>query len=222
MPIFGNSAAEVFLRIKHAGIVPVVTIKRASDALPLAKALRDGGLYCAEITFRMDAAEESIKLIASEYPDMLVGAGTVLTPAQLDRAREAGAVFAVSPGLNPTVVRHCIDTQFPFIPGGMTPSDIERALELGLDAIKFFPAEAVGGLKLLKALAAPYPFLHFLPTGGITLGNLLSYLDFDKVIACGGSFMVSEELIDNGRFSQITELTARAVGLLKERHVVIG
>ena len=206
---------EVFQKLRQAAIVPVITLKDKAYATALAKALCGGGLPCAEVTFRTDAAEESIKLITEEFPDMLVGAGTVLTPEQADRAKAAGAKFIVSPGLNPNVVRHCMDIEIPIIPGCMTPSDIEKAIELGLDTVKFFPAEAAGGIKMLKALSAPYPKISFMPTGGITLENIKDYLSFNKVIACGGSFMVSDELITAGNFDRITQLTEEAVKLLK-------
>lgn len=208
--VFGSEADGVFDKIRQAGIVPVVTLKNTADALPLAKALFAGGLRCVEVTFRTEAAEDCIKAITSEYPDMLVGAGTVLSAEQAGRARAAGAAFAVSPGFNPSVVRHCIDGGFPIIPGCSCPSDIEMAIEFGLDAVKFFPAEAAGGLKMLKALSAPYSKIGFMPTGGITLDNLISYLSFDKVIAVGGSFMVSDKMIAAGEFDRIARLAGQA------------
>ncbi|MCL2054640.1 MAG: bifunctional 4-hydroxy-2-oxoglutarate aldolase/2-dehydro-3-deoxy-phosphogluconate aldolase [Oscillospiraceae bacterium] len=210
-----SASADIFQKIKQTRVIPVVTINNTGDALPLAKALCDGGLPCAEITFRTQAAEESMRLIAAEYPQMLIGAGTILTPEQADKAKAAGAKFIVSPGLNPRVVEHCRSIGVPMIPGCMTPSDIERAIELGLSTVKFFPAEAAGGLKMLKALSAPYPNIEFMPTGGITDKNITEYLSFNKVIACGGSFMVSNELIAAGDFSKITELTAKSVEVCK-------
>ena len=177
-------------KISKIGIVPVVKINRAEDALPLAKALCAGGLPCAEITFRTDAAAEAIKIMTEHFPQMCVGAGTVLTTGQVDAAIAAGAQFIVSPGLNPRIVRYCIEKKIPITPGTSSPSELEQAIELGLDVVKFFPAEQSGGLAKIKAMAAPYTNMKFMPTGGIHAGNLNSYLDFDRVIACGGSWMV--------------------------------
>ncbi|BCJ97049.1 bifunctional 4-hydroxy-2-oxoglutarate aldolase/2-dehydro-3-deoxy-phosphogluconate aldolase [Anaerocolumna chitinilytica] len=202
---------KVLEQIQKLGIVPVVKLDNIEDAIPLAKALTEGGLPCAEITFRTDAAEEAIRIIASEFPDMLVGAGTVLTTEQVDRAVNAGAKFIVSPGLNPRIVRYCVEKGIPITPGCSNPSDVEQAIELGLEVVKFFPAEAAGGLNMIKAMAAPYHKMKFMPTGGITEKNLLSYLDFPKIIACGGSWMVSEALIENKEFDKIKEITKDAV-----------
>lgn len=202
---------EVLSRIGKMGIVPVIKLEYAKDAVPLAKALCDGGLPCAEVTFRTAAAEESIRLMKQAFPGMLIGAGTVLTTEQVELAVKAGAVFIVSPGLNPKVVRYCVDREIPITPGCSNPSDIEAALELGLEVVKFFPAEAAGGLAMIKAMSAPYVNMKFLPTGGINAKNLTSYLDFAKVIACGGSWMVSDELIKAGEFDKITALTKEAV-----------
>ncbi|MCL1858731.1 MAG: bifunctional 4-hydroxy-2-oxoglutarate aldolase/2-dehydro-3-deoxy-phosphogluconate aldolase [Oscillospiraceae bacterium] len=203
-------------KIKSLGIVPVVKIDDAEKAVPLAKALCDGGLPCAEITFRTDKAEESIKRISKAMPDMLVGAGTVLTPTQVDKAKAAGAKFIVSPGLNPTVVEYCQSKNIPIFPGCTSPSDIEKALELGLTCVKFFPAEQAGGIAAIKAMSAPYGNISFLPTGGINAKNLNDYLSFDKVIACGGSWMVDAALIAAGNFTAIEELTRTAV------HAMLG
>ncbi len=202
---------EILSKIAKMGIVPVIKLDDAKDAVPLAKALCDGGLPCAEVTFRTAAAEESIRLIKKTYPDMLVGAGTVLTTEQVDRAVDAGAEFIVSPGLNPRIVKYCVEKNIPITPGCSNPSDIEAALELGLEVVKFFPAEAAGGLPMIKAIAAPYVNMRFLPTGGINADNLNSYLDFSKIIACGGSWMVKDEYIKAGDFSKITELTREAI-----------
>lgn len=202
---------EVLEKIQKIGIVPVVVLDDPKDAAPLAKALCDGGLPCAEVTFRTAAAEESIKIMTSQFPDMLVGAGTVLTVEQVDRAAAAGARFIVSPGLNPTVVKHCMEKGLPVVPGTATPSDVETAMSLGLDTVKFFPAEQAGGIAMIKAMAAPYTQMKFMPTGGINAKNLNSYLAFDKVLACGGSWMVKKELISSGQFDKIRELTREAV-----------
>lgn len=205
-----------FEKLEKFGVIPVIALDDPDDALPLAAALTDGGLSCAEVTFRTAAAEESIRRIAAAYPDMLVGAGTVLTTQQVDRAVAAGAKFIVSPGLNPNVVRHCLEKGVPAAPGCCTPSEIEQAIELGLSVVKFFPAEAMGGLKTIKALAAPYTGLRFMPTGGINASNLRSYLEYPRVLACGGSWMVSKELIRAHDFAQITELVRQATAIVRE------
>jgi len=202
---------DILKSISEIGIVPVIKLDDAKDAIPLARALCKGGLPCAEITFRTSAAAESIRLITEAVPDMLVGAGTVLNTAQVDEAVEAGAKFIVSPGLNPKVVKYCVDKNIPITPGCSNPSDIEQALEFGLEVVKFFPAEAAGGIKMIKAMAAPYTGIKFMPTGGINAQNLNDYLIFDKVIACGGSWMVSDSLIKEGRFDEITALTRQAM-----------
>ncbi len=202
---------EILKKIGLYGIVPVVKIDDVEQAVPLARALCKGGLPVAEITFRTACAAEAIKRITTEFPNMLVGAGTVLTPEQADAAVTAGAKFIVSPGLNPKVVKHCIDIGVPITPGCANPSDIEAALELGLDVVKFFPAEAAGGLPMIKAMSAPYGGLKFMPTGGLNEGNILSYLKFNKILACGGSYMVSADLMNAGEWDKITELTRNAV-----------
>lgn len=201
----------VLEQIKKIGIVPVVKIDRAEDALPLAKALCAGGLPCAEVTFRTDAAAEAIKIMTENFPNMCVGAGTVLNAAQVDAAVEAGAKFIVSPGLNPSTVKYCIEKKVPITPGTSSPSDIEQAIELGLEVVKFFPAEQSGGLAKIKAMAAPYVNMKFMPTGGINAKNLTSYLDFNKIIACGGSWMVPGDLINAGEWDKIEQLTREAV-----------
>ena len=206
---------EILEKIKKIAIVPVVLLEDAKDARPLAEALCDGGLPCAEVTFRTEAAQEGIRVMTEDFPEMLVGAGTVLTMEQADRAITAGAKFIVSPGLNPKVVRHCLDQEMTMLPGTATPSDVERAMEFGLDVVKFFPAEAAGGLEMIKALAAPYVSMKFMPTGGINEKNLRSYLDFPKVLACGGSWMVKGELIKTGRFDEIRKLAEKAVALAR-------
>lgn len=197
-------------RISEIGIIPVIKIKDAAGAVPLAQALARGGLPAAEITFRTACAEEAIRRITAELPDMLVGAGTVLTVEQASRAKDAGASFIVSPGLNPEVVSWCLEAGVPVLPGVCTPSDIEKALSLGLKTVKFFPAEASGGVAMLKAMSAPYGDVRFMPTGGINEKNLLAYLSFPKVVACGGSFMVSEKLVDSGDYDAVTALTEKA------------
>lgn len=216
---------EVLEKIQKIGIVPVVVLNDAKDAAPLAKALCDGGLPCAEVTFRTDAAEESIRIMTREFPEMLVGAGTVLTIDQVDRAVAAGAKFIVSPGLNPRIVQYCVEKKIPITPGCSCPSNIEQAMEFGLDVVKFFPAEAAGGLNMIKSMAAPYTTMKFMPTGGISAANMKSYLDFDKVIAIGGSWMVKGDLIAAGQFDKIRDLTKEAVQTMlgfELRHVGIN
>lgn len=197
--------------ISKIGIVPVIALDDAKDARPLAEALIKGGLPCAEVTFRTEAAEESIRIMSEEFPDMLVGAGTVLTKEQVDRAVNAGAKFIVSPGLNPKTVSYCLEKNVPIIPGTANPSDVEAAIELGLEAVKFFPAEAAGGINMIKAMSAPYGKIKFMPTGGITAANLKEYLDFNKILACGGSWMVKKDLVAAGKFDEIEALTKEAV-----------
>lgn len=202
---------EIMKQFQNMGIIPVVKIDDAKDAVPLAKALIDGGLPVAEVTFRTAAAGEAISAMCKAFPDMLVGAGTVLTIEQVDAAVAAGARFIVSPGLNPKVVSYCQQINVPIVPGVNNPSQIEQALELGLEVVKFFPAEASGGLSMIKAMSAPYGKLMFMPTGGINASNLKSYLDFNKILACGGSWMVKSEMINAGDFAGITDLTKDAV-----------
>lgn len=202
---------DILVKIGKIGIVPVVALDDAKDALPLGKALMAGGIPCAEVTFRTAAAEESIRTLSREIPDMLVGAGTVLTTEQVDRAVGAGAKFIVSPGLNPKVVGYCVEKGIPIVPGCANPSDIEAALEFGLDVVKFFPAEAAGGIAMIKAMSAPYGAIKFMPTGGINSGNICNYLNFGKVLACGGSWMVDKKLVAAGNFDEITRLSREAV-----------
>lgn len=206
-----NKVLEEFQKI---GIIPVIALEDAADAAPLAKALCDGGLPCAEVTFRTDAAEESIRIMSEQFPEMLVGAGTVLTTEQVDRAVNAGAKFIVSPGLNPKVVSYCVEKNIPITPGCSNPSDVEVAIELGLEVVKFFPAEAAGGLNMIKSMAAPYTKMKFMPTGGINAKNLTSYLDFKKIIACGGSWMVNKDMIAAKDWDGITALTREAVSTM--------
>lgn len=202
---------NTLVKLSQIGIVPVVALNDIKDARPLAKALCDGGLPCAEVTFRTDCAEEAIRVMTTEFPQMFVGAGTVLTTEQVDRAVGAGAKFIVSPGLNPEVVKYCVDKNIPVTPGCANPSDIEQALAFGLDVVKIFPAEAIGGLKLIKSMAAPYVNMKFMPTGGINAKNLNDYLAYDRIVACGGSWMVSGDLVKAGKFDEITALTKEAV-----------
>ncbi len=201
---------SIFSEIEKYRIVPVIKIENAENAVPLADALTAGGLPLAEVTFRTDAAEESIRMIIGSRPDVLVGAGTVLTIENVDKAVNAGAKFIVAPGFNPTVVDHCILKNIPVIPGINNPSQAEWAIERGLEVLKFFPAEISGGVKMLKALGAVYN-IKFIPTGGVSMSNLNEYLSYEKVLAVGGTWMVKADLINSGCFDRITEMTKEAV-----------
>jgi len=198
------------------GLVPVVKIERAEDAVGLGRALLAGGLPCAEITFRTEAAEEAIRHISSSLPEIVLGAGTVLTVDQADRAVSAGAQFIVSPGFNRKVVNWCLRKQVPVTPGVATPTEIDMALDVGLNILKFFPAEAMGGLATLKAIAAPYGGVKFIPTGGINPDNLAEYLAHPSVHCCGGSWLVKGDLITAGKFDEITRLAREAVSLVRQ------
>ncbi|MDD4107272.1 MAG: bifunctional 4-hydroxy-2-oxoglutarate aldolase/2-dehydro-3-deoxy-phosphogluconate aldolase [Prolixibacteraceae bacterium] len=205
---------EILKTIGDLGLVPVVKIDNAADAVPLGQALIDGGLPIAEITFRTAAAAEAISNIVKAFPNMLVGAGTVLNVEQAEKAISAGAKFLVSPGFNPTVVEYSLKKGVPITPGCSNPTDIEMALGFDLDVVKFFPAEAAGGLNTLKAVSAPYGMMKFIPTGGINAANVVDYLKFNKVLACGGSWMVKDELIKKGDFAEITRLTREAINVV--------
>jgi 2-dehydro-3-deoxyphosphogluconate aldolase/(4S)-4-hydroxy-2-oxoglutarate aldolase len=198
------------------GVVPVVKIERPEDAVDLGKALWAGGLPCAEITFRTAAAEEAIQRISSDLPEVLVGAGTVLSLDQAERAVAAGARFIVSPGFDHQVVDWCLENQIPVTPGVATPTEILMALSKGLEVLKFFPAEALGGIKTLKAMAAPYGGAKFIPTGGINRGNLADYLAHPSVHCCGGSWLVKADLISAGKFDEITRLTRDAMSVVRQ------
>jgi 2-dehydro-3-deoxyphosphogluconate aldolase/(4S)-4-hydroxy-2-oxoglutarate aldolase len=202
---------SIFGRIAELKLVPVVKIDQAKNALPLADALVAGELPIIEITFRTNAAEEVIRILSESRPDILIGAGTVLSVENVRKAVDAGAKFIVSPGFNPRVVDTCLKLNIPVIPGVNSPTQVEMGLERGLKVLKFFPAEASGGMALLKAMAAPYGNIQFMPTGGINLSNLLTYLSFDRVIACGGTWFVKQDLINSGKFSEIAKLTQDAV-----------
>jgi 2-dehydro-3-deoxyphosphogluconate aldolase/(4S)-4-hydroxy-2-oxoglutarate aldolase len=206
---------DVLKQIEQLGVVPVVAIEDANHAQKLGQALLNGGLPCAEITFRTAAAEEAIKSIASNFPDILVGAGTVLTVEQAQKAADAGTRFIVTPGFDAAVVDWCIEHNMPITPGIMTPTEINMALNKGLNVLKFFPAEAAGGIKTLKAIGGPYGGVRFIPTGGINPSNLSDYLRLPMVVACGGSWLVKKQLIADGEFERITELAAEAVEMVK-------
>jgi 2-dehydro-3-deoxyphosphogluconate aldolase/(4S)-4-hydroxy-2-oxoglutarate aldolase len=210
------SKTNLLEQIAEKKIVPVVKLDCTSDAKPLGEALCAGGLPVAEVTFRTDAAEESIRIMKKEFPEMMVGAGTVVNVEQAKRALDAGASFLVSPGISRTVVEFALDNKLPVFPGTCTPSEVMIAMEYGLSLVKFFPAEQYGGLNTIKALAAPFPAMKFMPTGGINASNILDFLAFDRIIACGGSWMVKDSLIKEGNFAEITRLTAEAVALVSK------
>ncbi len=193
---------NVYQKLRLAGIVPVVKIEQPEKAADLAKALRDGGINCAEITFRAEGADKAISNIKNAYPDMLVGAGTVLTTEQAQAAITAGAEFVVSPGFNLKTVEFCLNKNMPILPGCITPTEIEAAISAGLSVVKFFPAEQAGGLAMIKVLSGPFSNISFMPTGGIGLDNLETYLSFDKIVACGGSFMINSDLNEVARLSK--------------------
>ena len=205
------SYSDVVKRIHDLGILPVIAIEDADKAVPLAKALCEGGLPAAEITFRTACAKEAIMRIRKELPDMLVGAGTVLTKEQVDDALEAGVEFIVTPGFNPEIVRYAISKGAVIMPGTATPGEMEQAMGMGLDVVKFFPAEQNGGIAKLKAVSAPYSKLRFIPTGGVNAQNLVDYIKFPKILACGGTWMVKKDLIDSENWAEIKRLTEEAV-----------
>ena len=203
-------------QFEELGVVPVVVLENKEDAVPLAEALVQGGLPCAEVTFRTDAAAESIRLMSEKYPDMLVGAGTVLTTEQVDLAVKSGAKFIVSPGFDPEIVDYCLEKNIPVFPGCISPSEVAQAVKRGLKIVKFFPAEQAGGIAMIKAMAAPYHNIRFMPTGGIHTGNLKDYLSCDKILCCGGSWMVKGDMIRNGEFEKIQVLVKEAKELADE------
>ncbi len=205
---------EVLRKISQIGIVPVIAIEDASKAVPLAKALVAGGLPAAEVTFRTAAAEDAIRAIIREVPEMLVGAGTVLTHEQLDRALDAGCQFIVSPGFNPDMVRYGLSKGALMLPGTATGGEMEQAMTLGLEVVKFFPAEDNGGIKKLKALAGPYRELMWMPTGGVNTKNMMDYLSFGQILACGGTWMVKKDLIEGECWDEITAICKDAVRVM--------
>ncbi len=207
---------NVYEEIKKCGIIPVVAMDKCADIVPLANALIKGGLRCIEITFRTDAAQDAISMLRQNIPDMIIAAGTVLTTEQVDQAIEAGADFIVSPGSNTDVIKHCLSRNIDIIPGVMTPSEIERNLQLGIDVMKFFPAEQVGGIDFLKALHGPYRTVRFMPTGGLNAANVGSYLEQDYIIACGGSWMVKPSMINDNEWDQIAQLAHEASQIVAE------
>lgn len=208
---------NIDIELSKIKVVPVVVLEEIEKAGLLAKALNDGGLPCAEVTFRTSGADTVIKTMRTDYPNMLLGAGTVLKIEQVDKAMNSGASFIVSPGFNPKVVKYCLDNKIKIIPGCSNPTDIEMALDMGLTTVKFFPAEAAGGVKMIKALSDPYTMINFMPTGGINTTNILNYLECKSVFACGGSWITDKELIKLNRFDKIEQLAKEAVELVKEK-----
>ena len=206
----------IFEQFRKIGIIPVIAIDSPKNSAPLAETLSKNGLPCAEITFRTPATEESIRIMSREFPDMLIGAGTVLTIEQADRAMNAGAKFIVSPGINPKIVQYCIDNCIPVTPGTVTPTEMETALELGLEVVKFFPAEPAGGLAMIKAAAEDFTELKFMPSGGINAVNVREYLSYDRVIACGGNWFADSDMISSGEWDKIALLVKEAANIVKE------
>jgi len=208
-----EKTVKAFERFSEIGIIPVVVINDSADALPLGMALMEGGLPAAEVTFRTDAAEESIRIMANNFPNMLVGAGTVITKEQVDRAIDAGAKFIVSPGFDPEIVSYCLEKDIPVCPGIQTPSELIQAVKMGLDHVKFFPAENAGGLSMINAVGAAFPNVKFMPTGGINLDNVTEYLKSDRIFCCGGSWMVKGDMIKAGEFDKIKQIVADAAAI---------
>lgn len=208
---------EMNTKISSIGVVPVIKLNNPErDAAPLAKALCEGGVPVAEVTFRAEGADKAIKIMREECPDMLVGAGTVLTTEQVDKAISAGAQFIVTPGFDPEIVAYCVEKNMPIYPGCTTPTDYHAALKFGLEVLKFFPAEQSGGLAKIKAMSAPFPMFKVMPTGGISLKNLKEYISAPQIAACGGSYMVTADLIDSGNWEEITRLCRESVEIVKE------
>lgn len=204
-------------RISAIGIVPVIKFNHPErDAASLAKALCAGGVPVAEVTFRAAGADTAIRLMKEACPDMLVGAGTVLTKEQADKAMAAGAEFIVSPGFDPELVAYCQEKHIAVYPGCTTPTDYHAAYKCGLEIVKFFPAEQSGGLAKIKAMSAPFPMFRVMPTGGISLKNLKEYLSCPVICACGGSYMVTADLIDNQKWDEITDLCKQSIEIVKE------
>lgn len=198
-------------KLKQFKVIPVIQINKVEHAVPLAKVLVENGLPVAEVTFRTTAAADAIKAMSEAYPEMCVGAGTVLNATQVDLAKAAGSEFVVAPGLNPNTVRYCQEVGMPIVPGVNNPSQVEQALELGLNFLKFFPAEASGGIAMVKSLLAPYVDVSLMPTGGIGKGNVNDYLAIDRVVCCGGTWMVAPSLIENEQWDEIAKLVREAV-----------
>ncbi len=207
--------SDIWSQFSEVGIIPVVVLDDAKDAEALGKALVEGGLPAAEVTFRTAAAEESIKIMSSKFPELLVGAGTVLTIDQAKRAVAAGAKFIVAPGFDPEIVKYCQDNNIPVCPGIQTPTELTAAVKMGLDHVKFFPAENAGGLSMINAVGAAFPQIKFMPTGGINAKNVVEYLQSSRIFCCGGSWMVKKDMIAAGKFDEIKDLVAEAAAIVK-------
>lgn len=208
---------EMNTKISAIGVVPVIKLNNPErDAAPLARALCEGGVPVAEVTFRAAGADTAIRLMKEACPEMLVGAGTVLTTEHVDKAIAAGAEFIVTPGFDPEIVKYCVEKNMPIYPGCTTPTDYHAALKFGLEVLKFFPAEQSGGLAKIKAMSAPFPMFKVMPTGGISLNNLKEYISCPVIAACGGSYMVTADLIDNQKWDEITDLCKKSVEIVKE------
>lgn len=208
---------EINTKISNIGVVPVIKLNNPErDAAPLAKALCEGGVPVAEVTFRAAGADTAIRLMKEACPEILAGAGTVMTTEQVDKAVAAGAEFIVTPGFDPEIVKYCVDKNIPIYPGCTTPTDYHAAFKFGLEVVKFFPAEQSGGLAKIKAMSAPFPMFKVMPTGGISLSNLETYLSAPVICACGGSYMVTADLIDNGKWDEITDLCKQSIEIVKK------
>lgn len=222
MTIISAASRTVLDQLREARVVPVIVIEDPAAAVPLGEALLAGGLTCAEVTFRTPRAGEALRRLAAEVPSLLAGAGTVLSPQQAAAARDAGAQFVVAPGFNPRVVDYCLAEGIPVYPGVCTPSEVEAALEKGLRVLKFFPAEPAGGLPYLKAIAAPFVDVEFMPTGGINADNIASYLAFKRVVACGGSWMAPTDWIAAGQFDRIRDESRRASDVVRKARPAVA
>jgi 2-dehydro-3-deoxyphosphogluconate aldolase/(4S)-4-hydroxy-2-oxoglutarate aldolase len=214
-----SDSKDVMKKLHGIGIIPAIVLDRVEDAAPLADALCKGGLPAAEVTFRTPAAHDAMIAMKKQRPELIVGAGTVLTKEQVDSALDAGAEFIVAPGLNPEVVKYCQEKGVAVCPGISSASELEQALALGLHTVKFFPAEAMGGIKTIKALCGPYKTMTFLPTGGVNTNNMLDYLSFNKIFAVGGTWMVKGDLIKNGRFDEVERISREAVLKMLGMHI---
>lgn len=209
--------SELNERISKIGVVPVIKLNNPErDAAPLAKALCKGGVPVAEVTFRAEGADKAIRLMKEACPEILAGAGTVMTTEQVDKAVKAGAEFIVTPGFDPEIVAYCCEKNIPIYPGCTTPTDYHAAYKFGLEVVKFFPAEQSGGLAKIKAMSAPFPMFKVMPTGGISLKNLKEYISCPVICACGGSYMVTADLIDNQKWDEITDLCKQSIEIVKE------
>lgn len=211
------TTAQIVEKLRSWQVIPVIALENAEDILPLADSLSQNGLPVVEITFRSQAAEQAIRLLREKRPDIFIAAGTVLTQEQVVKAKNAGADCVVTPGFNPKIVQRCQDLDLPIIPGVNNPMAIEAALDMGINAVKFFPAEASGGVAMIKALLGPYPMLQIMPTGGIGLKNIQDYLNIPQVVACGGSWFVEKKLIQQKNWDEIARLTREVIAHIQPK-----